>query len=86
MRSRVSLLPSRMLRAVRKPASQFSELPIDVNRGVFGIITMLRNFASEEDGFLFLAESQRPEFAHAQSHTIFRAMSVARSMSFPAPV
>src|SRR5438876_3012658 len=40
---------------------------VDLDGGVFRIIAMLRDFAAEEDGFIFLAVSQRTQLAHAPS-------------------
>src|SRR5690348_123512 len=38
---------------------------VDLHGGVFGEVAVLVDFAAEEDGFFFLAESERAEFAHA---------------------
>src|SRR5437016_3298284 len=54
-----------MARGIVGQRHDLANLRIDVNRGVFGIIAMLRNFAAKEDRFLFLSEGERSEFAHA---------------------
>ncbi len=38
---------------------------VDVNRGVFRVVAVLRDFAAQEDRLFLLAEGQRAERAHA---------------------
>ena len=44
---------------------QLLDLLIDLDRGVFAIVAMLRDFAAEEDLLFLLAVAQCAEFAHA---------------------
>src|SRR5215216_129233 len=62
---RLAILFDDFLRAVILRGDDLLHLFIDLDRGVFREITMLRNLASEEDLLFLLAEGQRTHVRHA---------------------
>ena len=56
-------------------ANQPAYFVVDLDRGCFTVIAVLRDLPAQEDLLFFLAESQRPQIAHAElAHHLARKL------------
>ena len=62
---RLLVVEQDLLGCVVPSVDQFADFLVNFDRGVFAVVTVLGDFASQEDLLFFLAEGQRSEFAHA---------------------